>query len=436
MAKYNIHRRKSALDKNTEIVNVKKEKTISETLLGSDEADKSGLKSGKYRVHTRDSILDKNTKIVNVTREKTVSETLFGTEEEREEKDRLAKQKYKEEKENDKKYIEEQNQKMIDSYNEIREMDQKMYEKQKHDRTVVDEDYSEDITYEDVKKKEKEFDYKNVKKEDAESYLKFVSRYLNSRDKGYTIDRIIRTEKKKTKIGPKYWIIKTDTTEKYMNVGAKIENKSIILDEDGKFWRLTENKTYGGNKPVISKYFSDSKDFDWELVCLDIFMERQKVGLNLEKYLKMSDKEKEDIIKREAENWTEASLKLKETSIKKAKNEKIKKNYNTILKVAGILSYILLLAPIGLAWIQAPLVLVIIVMTIVSAIYGYTKQYKEVIKYIYGISLFVTTVLILLRGKPKIHIPAGIMVVASLLVSFICSFIESKISPKIDKLDS
>lgn len=435
MAKYNIHRRKSALDKNTEIVNVKKEKTISETLLGSDGADKSGLKSGKYRVHTRDSLLDKDTKIVDVTREKTLSDTLFGTEEEREEKEKQDKLKYEAEKEKDKRYIKEQNQKMIDSYNEILEMDKKIAEQRKKDNTVVDKDYSEDITYEDVKKKEKEFDYKSVPKEKIDEYLKYVAKYLNARDKGYTIEHVTEYDKKKTKVGPKYWVVKTDKTESYMNVGAKVENKSIILDEEGIFRRLTETIVYKGKKPSVSRYFAESKDFNWELVCLDIFIERQNAGFNLEKYLKMPSKEKEDLIKKEENNWTEANNKLKTESIKKARNEKIKKNYKKFLLIAKILSFPLVVLPIGLVVIKAPLELLIILVAIIGAIYGYAKQDGAVINFLYYMSLIVTSILLLIRGYNKAFRGMIIMVAASLVLSFIFGFIEGKITNRVEKLD-
>ena len=434
MAKYNIHRRKSTIDKNTEIVDVTKEKSLSEKLLGSED-NKDEIKSGRYRVHERTSLLDKNTKIVDVTREKTLSDTLFGTEEEREEKEKQDKLKYEAEKEKDKQYIKEQNQKMIDSYNEILEMDKKIAEQRKRDNTVVDKDYSEDITYEDVKKKEKEFDYKSVPKEKIDEYLKYVAKYLNARDKGYTIEHVTEYEKKKTKVGPKYWVVKTDKTESYMNVGAKVENKSIILDEEGTFRRLTETIVYKGKKPSVSRYFADSKDFNWELVCLDIFIERQNVGFNLEEYLKMTSKEKEDLIKKEEENWTEASLKLKEKSLKKSKNEKIKKNYKRFLLIGKILSFPLVVLPIVLVVIKVPLELLIIFTAVVGAIYGYTKQDGAVINFLYYMSLIITSILLLIRGYNKAFRGAVIMVVASLVLSFIFGFIEGKITKKIDELD-
>lgn len=79
MPKYKIHKRKSLLDKNTTIVNVTKEKSLSETLFSEENSNNNILKEGKYTVHERTSMLDKNTKIVNTIREKPLTETLFGS---------------------------------------------------------------------------------------------------------------------------------------------------------------------------------------------------------------------------------------------------------------------------------------------------------------------------------------------------------------------
>ena len=146
MAKYNIHQRKSNLDKDTKIVNVTKEKSLSETLFGEEE-NKKGLKSGKYIVHERTSLIDKDTKIVTVTKENTLSETLFGTEEEQRQKDLEQKRIYEKQKEDNKRYIEQQNQKMIDDYNNMIEETNRYYQEQAYNNKVIGEDYTEAIIH-------------------------------------------------------------------------------------------------------------------------------------------------------------------------------------------------------------------------------------------------------------------------------------------------
>ena len=79
------------IDKDTTIVNVTKEKTLSETLFGENEKDKEVLKEGTYTIHERNSILDKNEKIVSVTRQKPLSETLFGSDDNKQKQEKLPK---------------------------------------------------------------------------------------------------------------------------------------------------------------------------------------------------------------------------------------------------------------------------------------------------------------------------------------------------------
>ena len=188
MPNYKIHKRKSMIDKDTTIVNVTKEKTLSETLFGENEKDKKGLKDGTYTIHERNSILDKNEKIVTINRQKPLSETLFESDDN--------KQKQENQKENYSNYVSEQNQKMMNDYNDLVKMERKYTDQQRYNNKVVGEEYTEGISKTELNNAMNSFDYASASLDKKKDYLIFVAKLFNAIDKGYSVD-YVKLEKKK-----------------------------------------------------------------------------------------------------------------------------------------------------------------------------------------------------------------------------------------------
>lgn len=440
MAKYNIHQRKSNLDKDTKIVNVTKEKSLSETLFGEEE-NKKDLKPGKYIVHERTSLIDKDTKIVTVTKEKTLSETLFGTEEEQRQKDLEQKRIYEKQKEDNKRYREQQNQKMIDDYNNMIEETNRYYQEQAYNNKVIGEDYTEGISKSELNKRKNSFDYDSVPLDKKKEYLKFVADYFNALNKGYSVDYVKLSKKKKFSKekeyydGPKYYEIKRDEKEFELNKGYRFEYTMLVLDENGDFWNKYKANNPGSYQDSINISFSKINGISDDLIVYtDISLERQKIDLSLDKYLSMNSSNRKKLISDLENNWTDENYKLKENAIKREKNKKLKDYYDKFIFISKLVIIPLVLLPILLVVIYTPLFLLIPYVVIVSAVYGFIKDHLTITEFIYTFSLIVTCILMLIRGYNKSFISMLIMIGLSVGIMYIMTFIESKLADKINKM--
>ena len=402
MPNYKIHKRKSMIDKDTTIVNVTKEKTLSETLFGENEKDKEVLKEGTYTIHERNSILDKNEKIVSVTRQKPLSETLFESDD--------SKQKQEKPKENYSNYAAEQNQKMMNDYNDLVKMERKYTDQQRYNNKVVGEEHTEGISKTELNNAINTFDYASVSLDKKKDYLIFVAKLFNAIDKGYSVD-YVKLEKKKVfskeKIaydGPKYWEIKKDESEYELNKGYRYEYNSVVIDENGELW----NK-YESVRPELNKYIRQSSFVkienmeDIQVAFVDIALKRKKIDLSLEKYLNMDNVSRERLINEAQNNWTEDTL--------------------------------VSLLPILLVVIQTPLFLLIPFVIIISAVYGFIKESTVISAYTYTFSMIVTSILMLIRGYDKAFTYMLIMVGISIGIMYLMTFIESKVSEKVKKIE-
>ena len=382
MPSYKIHKRKSMIDKDTTIVNVTKEKTLSETLFGENEKDKKVLKEGTYTIHERNSILDKNEKIVSVTRQKPLSETLFESDD--------SKQKQEKTKENYSNYAAEQNQKMMNDYNDLLEMERKYTDQQRYNNKVVGEEHTEGISKTELNNAINTFDYASVSLDKKKDYLIFVAKLFNAIDKGYSVD-YVKLEKKKVfskeKIaydGPKYWEIKKDESEYELNKGYRYEYNSVVIDENGELW----NK-YESVRPELNKYIRQSSFVkienmeDIQVAFVDIALKRKKIDLSLEKCLNMDNVSRERLINEVQNNWTEDNNKLKESALKRSKNRKFVTIYNKFMAISRLLLPLVSLLPILLVVIQTPLFLLISFVIIISAVYGFIKESTVISAYTY-----------------------------------------------------
>ena len=434
MPSYKIHKRKSMIDKDTTIVNVTKEKTLSETLFGENEKDKKVLKEGTYTIHERNSILDKNEKIVSVTRQKPLSETLFGSDD--------SKQKQEKTKENYSNYAAEQNQKMMNDYNDLLEMERKYTDQQRYNNKVVGEEHTEGISKTELNNAINTFDYASVSLDKKKDYLIFVAKLFNAIDKGYSVD-YVKLEKKKVfskeKIaydGPKYWEIKKDESEYELNKGYRYEYNSVVIDENGELW----NK-YEGVRPELNKYIRQSSFVkienmeDIQVAFVDIALKRKKIDLSLEKYLNMDNVSQERLINEVQNNWTEDNNKLKESALKRSKNRKFVTIYNKFMAISRLLLPLVSLLPILLVVIQTPLFLLISFVIIISAVYGFIKESTVISAYTYTFSMIVTSILMLIRGYDKAFTYMLIMVGISIGIMYLMTFIESKVSEKVEKIE-
>ena len=434
MPSYKIHKRKSMIDKDTTIVNVTKEKTLSETLFGENEKDKKVLKEGTYTIHERNSILDKNEKIVSVTRQKPLSETLFESDD--------SKQKQEKTKENYSNYAAEQNQKMMNDYNDLLEMERKYTDQQRYNNKVVGEEHTEGISKTELNNAINTFDYASVSLDKKKDYLIFVAKLFNAIDKGYSVD-YVKLEKKKVfskeKIaydGPKYWEIKKDESEYELNKGYRYEYNSVVIDENGELW----NK-YESVRPELNKYIRQSSFVkienmeDIQVAFVDIALKRKKIDLSLEKCLNMDNVSRERLINEVQNNWTEDNNKLKESALKRSKNRKFVTIYNKFMAISRLLLPLVSLLPILLVVIQTPLFLLISFVIIISAVYGFIKESTVISAYTYTFSMIVTSILMLIRGYDKAFTYMLIMVGISIGIMYLMTFIESKVSEKIEKIE-
>lgn len=434
MPSYKIHKRKSMIDKDTTIVNVTKEKTLSETLFGENEKDKKVLKEGTYTIHERNSILDKNEKIVSVTRQKPLSETLFGSDD--------SKQKQEKTKENYSNYAAEQNQKMMNDYNDLVKMERKYTDQQRYNNKVVGEEHTEGISKTELNNAINTFDYASVSLDKKKDYLIFVAKLFNAIDKGYSVD-YVKLEKKKVfskeKIaydGPKYWEIKKDESEYELNKGYRYEYNSVVIDENGELW----NK-YESVRPELNKYIRQSSFVkienmeDIQVAFVDIALKRKKIDLSLEKYLNMDNVSRERLINEAQNNWTEDNNKLKESSKKRSNNLKFVTIYNKFMAISKLVLPLVSLLPILLVVIQTPLFLLIPFVIIVSAVYGFIKESTVISAYTYTFSMIVTSILMLIRGYDKAFTYMLIMVGISIGIMYLMTFIESKVSEKVEKIE-
>ena len=434
MPSYKIHKRKSMIDKDTTIVNVTKEKTLSETLFGENEKDKEVLKEGTYTIHERNSILDKNEKIVSVTRQKPLSETLFGSDD--------SKQKQEKPKENYSNYAAELNQKMMNDYNDLLEMERKYTDQQRYNNKVVGEEHTEGISKTELNNAINTFDYASVSLDKKKDYLIFVAKLFNAIDKGYSVD-YVKLEKKKVfskeKIaydGPKYWEIKKDESEYELNKGYRYEYNSVVIDENGELW----NK-YESVRPELNKYIRQSSFVkienmeDVQVAFVDIALKRKKIDLSLEKYLNMDNVSRERLINEAQNNWTEDNNKLKESSKKRSNNLKFVTIYNKFMAISKLVLPLVSLLPILLVVIQTPLFLLIPFVIIISAVYGFIKESTVISAYTYTFSMIVTSILMLIRGYDKAFTYMLIMVGISIGIMYLMTFIESKVSEKVEKIE-
>ena len=434
MPSYKIHKRKSMIDKDTTIVNVTKEKTLSETLFGENEKDKEALKEGTYTIHERNSILDKNEKIVSVTRQKPLSETLFESDD--------SKQKQEKTKENYSNYAAEQNQKMMNDYNDLVKMERKYTDQQRYNNKVVGEEYTEGISKTELNNAMNSFDYASASLDKKKDYLIFVAKLFNAIDKGYSVD-YVKLEKKKVfskeKIaydGPKYWEIKKDESEYELNKGYRYEYNSVVIDENGELW----NK-YESVRPELNKYIRQSSFVkienlgDVQVAFVDIALKRKKIDLSLEKCLNMDNVSRERLINEVQNNWTEDNNKLKESALKRSKNRKFVTIYNKFMAISRLLLPLVSLLPILLVVIQTPLFLLISFVIIISAVYGFIKESTVISAYTYTFSMIVTSILMLIRGYDKAFTYMLIMVGISIGIMYLMTFIESKVSEKVEKIE-
>lgn len=434
MPNYKIHKRKSMIDKDTTIVNVTKEKTLSETLFGENEKDKKGLKDGTYTIHERNSILDKNEKIVTINRQKPLSETLFESDDN--------KQKQENQKENYSNYVSEQNQKMMNDYNDLVKMERKYTDQQRYNNKVVGEEHTEGISKTELNNAINTFDYASVSLDKKKDYLIFVAKLFNAIDKGYSVD-YVKLEKKKVfskeKIaydGPKYWEIKKDESEYELNKGYRYEYNSVVIDENGELW----NK-YESVRPELNKYIRQSSFVkienmeDIQVAFVDIALKRKKIDLSLEKYLNMDNVSRERLINEAQNNWTEDNNKLKESSKKRSNNLKFVTIYNKFMAISKLVLPLVSLLPILLVVIQTPLFLLIPFVIIISAVYGFIKESTVISAYTYTFSMIVTSILMLIRGYDKAFTYMLIMVGISIGIMYLMTFIESKVSEKVEKIE-
>lgn len=129
------------------------------------------------------------------------------------------------------------------------------------------------------------------------------------------------------------------------------------------------------------------------------------------------------------------NVKFKEMALKRQKSKRLINVYKYVLLFFKFFIFPLLLLPIYLVFIKAPLILVIIVAIIMSIIYGYVKEYLEIVGFLYTMSLIITSILMLIRGYSDVFKPLLIMLVLSIAIMFISSSIENKIYKKISKIE-
>ena len=70
-----------------------------------------------------------------------------------------------------------------------------------------------------------------------------------------------------------------------------------------------------------------------------------------------------------------------------------------------------------------------------SIIYGYVKEYLEIVGFLYTMGLIITSILMLIRDYSDVFKPLLIMLVLSIVIMFISGSIENKIYKKISKIE-
>ena len=70
-----------------------------------------------------------------------------------------------------------------------------------------------------------------------------------------------------------------------------------------------------------------------------------------------------------------------------------------------------------------------------SIIYGYVKEYLEIVVFLYTMSLIITSILMLVRDYSDVFKPLLIMLVLSIVIIFKFNSIENKIYKKISKIE-
>ena len=174
---------------------------------------------------------------------------------------------------------------------------------------------------------------------------------------------------------------------------------------------------------------------DIQVAFVDIALKRKKIDLSLEKYLNMDNVSRERLINEAQNNWTEDNNKLKESSIKRSNNLKFVTIYNKFMDISKLVLPLVSLLPILLVVIQTPLFLLIPFVIIVSAVYGFIKESTVISAYTYTFSMIVTSILMLIRGYDKAFTYMLIMVGISIGIMYLMTFIESKVSEKVEKIE-
>ena len=72
---------------------------------------------------------------------------------------------------------------------------------------------------------------------------------------------------------------------------------------------------------------------------------------------------------------------------------------------------------------------------LISAVYGFIKESTVISAYTYTFSMIVTSILMLIRGYDKAFTYMLIMVGISIGIMYLMTFIESKVSEKVEKIE-
>ena len=168
---------------------------------------------------------------------------------------------------------------------------------------------------------------------------------------------------------------------------------------------------------------------------MDIYLSREKNNLNFEKFLSLNNDQLDKMIDEVKDCMLDKNVKFKEIALKRQKSKRLINVYKYVLLFFKFFIFPLLLLPIYLVFIKASLILVIIVAIIMSIIYGFVKEYLEIVGFLYTMSLIITSILMLIRGYSDVFKPLLIMLVLSIVITFISNSIENKIYKKISKIE-
>lgn len=316
MSKLKISKRKSVIDKDTTIATVSKEKTLSEMIFNKE--DNNTIKEGTYKIHERTSLLDKDTKIVTVTREKPLQETLFGTEEEIRRGMKEDREKYRREKENDKRRIGELSQKIFD---EMANYNVSTGNKINQNRKISSNDYG---TFYNANEIAKFIPSEKYTEKESNEYAKYVSNCLL--DKNIELEDII--ESKKIKINERYGLFgllkrsSEYTGNKVISKGIKLfdiydtdeyDNGEILQREthvitylsfDGKiiYHKYRDSIAKGGKHNIYDAENTNGKSNDivkvWEknlnfdnIALIDYTLNKLGIDISYDNFIKSKNKE-------------------------------------------------------------------------------------------------------------------------------------------------